>query len=205
MGQSVNTLETAVAGPSAMTERTAPRRVSTMAEGMAGSAILKIAGEVRTFMSQGRRICNLTVGDFDPKQFPSRPCFAMAWNTPCALARPTTRLAMASRHSERQFGVTAASGSGSTIPSRGPWLCAAPAPRSTPRIARWSIPAIASCIRCLAGTTPTTASWSARGMCRSPGCDDRIPADASHARAIGTRRPHARRQLAAQSHRHGLG
>lgn len=41
-----------------------------MAEGMAGSVILKIAGEVRTLIAQGRRVCNLTVGDFDPRQFP---------------------------------------------------------------------------------------------------------------------------------------
>jgi aspartate aminotransferase len=41
-----------------------------MADGMLGSAILKIAGEVRTLAGQGRKICNLTVGDFDPRQFP---------------------------------------------------------------------------------------------------------------------------------------
>ena len=48
----------------------AARRVSAMAEGMLGSTILKIAGEVRTLIGQGRRVCNLTVGDFDPRQFP---------------------------------------------------------------------------------------------------------------------------------------
>jgi aspartate aminotransferase len=41
-----------------------------MADGMQGSAILKIAGEVRTLIGQGRKVCNLTVGDFDPRQFP---------------------------------------------------------------------------------------------------------------------------------------
>ncbi len=41
-----------------------------MADGMLGSAILKIAGEVRTLAGQGRKVCNLTVGDFDPRQFP---------------------------------------------------------------------------------------------------------------------------------------
>ena len=50
--------------------RTPARRVSAMADGMQGSVILKIAGEVRALAAQGRRICNLTVGDFDPRQFP---------------------------------------------------------------------------------------------------------------------------------------
>jgi aspartate aminotransferase len=46
------------------------RRVSEMAEGMMGSAILKVAADVRALAAQGRRICNLTVGDFDSRQFP---------------------------------------------------------------------------------------------------------------------------------------
>lgn len=45
-------------------------RVSRMAEGLVGSEILKIAGEIRGLIKGGRTICNLTVGDFDPKQFP---------------------------------------------------------------------------------------------------------------------------------------
>ncbi|AKF11506.1 pyridoxal phosphate-dependent aminotransferase [Sandaracinus amylolyticus] len=54
--------------------RTAPTssapRVSTMAEGLVGSEILKIAAEIRALIKGGRTVCNLTVGDFDPKQFP---------------------------------------------------------------------------------------------------------------------------------------
>lgn len=54
--------------------RTAPTssapRVSTMAEGLVGSEILKIAAEIRGLVKGGRTVCNLTVGDFDPKQFP---------------------------------------------------------------------------------------------------------------------------------------
>jgi aspartate aminotransferase len=46
------------------------RRVSEMADGMAGSAILKIASDVRALVAQGRKVCNLTVGDFDPREFP---------------------------------------------------------------------------------------------------------------------------------------
>jgi aspartate aminotransferase len=45
-------------------------RVSTMASGLVGSEILRIAGEIRALMASGRTVCNLTVGDFDPRYFP---------------------------------------------------------------------------------------------------------------------------------------
>jgi aspartate aminotransferase len=45
-------------------------RVGEMAEGLSGSEILKIASEIRALVASGQRICNLTVGDFDPRQFP---------------------------------------------------------------------------------------------------------------------------------------
>ena len=45
-------------------------RVSTMAAGLVGSEILKIASEIRVLVAGGRSVCNLTVGDFDPRQFP---------------------------------------------------------------------------------------------------------------------------------------
>jgi aspartate aminotransferase len=41
-----------------------------MASGLVGSEILKIAAEIRTRQREGRAICNLTVGDFAPSQFP---------------------------------------------------------------------------------------------------------------------------------------
>jgi aspartate aminotransferase len=44
-------------------------RVSQLADGLQSSAILKIAGEVRALVSEGRPILNLTVGDFSSKQF----------------------------------------------------------------------------------------------------------------------------------------
>ncbi|WP_095978995.1 pyridoxal phosphate-dependent aminotransferase [Melittangium boletus] len=50
-----------------------PRRddtVGTMARGLQGSEILRIAAEIRELVAQGRQVCNLTVGDFDPSQFP---------------------------------------------------------------------------------------------------------------------------------------
>ncbi len=40
-----------------------------MAEGLVGSEILKIAAEIRALVRGGKTVCNLTVGDFDPKQF----------------------------------------------------------------------------------------------------------------------------------------
>ncbi|WP_434386182.1 pyridoxal phosphate-dependent aminotransferase [Melittangium boletus] len=50
-----------------------PRRddtVGTMAQGLQGSEILRIAAEIRELVAQGRQVCNLTVGDFDPRHFP---------------------------------------------------------------------------------------------------------------------------------------
>ena len=43
---------------------------SLLAEGLIGSPILKIAAEVRAIAAQGAKICNLTVGDFAPAEFP---------------------------------------------------------------------------------------------------------------------------------------
>jgi aspartate aminotransferase len=48
----------------------APERFSLLAEGLIGSPILKIAAEVRALSAAGRTICNLTVGDFAPSEFP---------------------------------------------------------------------------------------------------------------------------------------
>jgi aspartate aminotransferase len=45
-------------------------RVSTMASGLVGSEILKIAADIRELQKGGVEVCNLTVGDFDPSQFP---------------------------------------------------------------------------------------------------------------------------------------
>lgn len=46
---------------------------SAIAQGLHGSEILKIATEVRAMQAAGRTVCNLTVGDFDPKQFSPPP------------------------------------------------------------------------------------------------------------------------------------
>jgi aspartate aminotransferase len=43
--------------------------LSNLAQGMTGSEILKIAAEVRALAESGAAVCNLTVGDFSPKEF----------------------------------------------------------------------------------------------------------------------------------------
>jgi aspartate aminotransferase len=44
--------------------------LSELARGVVGSEILRIAAEIRAMKAKGAAICNLTVGDFDPAQFP---------------------------------------------------------------------------------------------------------------------------------------
>ncbi|PVY39882.1 pyridoxal phosphate-dependent aminotransferase [Pontibacter virosus] len=44
--------------------------VSKMAQNLIGSEIIKLAGEVNAMIAKGEQICNLTIGDFDPKIFP---------------------------------------------------------------------------------------------------------------------------------------
>lgn len=44
-------------------------KLSTMAENLKGSEIIKLAGEIREKISQGETIYNFTIGDFDPKVF----------------------------------------------------------------------------------------------------------------------------------------
>ena len=56
-------------GPPALLEGS----LSDMALGMRGSEILRIAAEVRALTAAGRPVCNLTVGDFDPRQCPVPP------------------------------------------------------------------------------------------------------------------------------------
>src|SRR6266704_3464095 len=55
---------------SALARETGPGRASDMAAGLVASEILRVAAEIRGLVNAGKTICNLTVGDFDPKQFP---------------------------------------------------------------------------------------------------------------------------------------
>jgi aspartate aminotransferase len=45
------------------------RSLSSLAQGLTGSEVLKIAGEVRALTASGRSVANLTVGDFSPTEF----------------------------------------------------------------------------------------------------------------------------------------
>ncbi|HVT44553.1 MAG TPA: aminotransferase class I/II-fold pyridoxal phosphate-dependent enzyme [Thermoanaerobaculia bacterium] len=45
------------------------RGLSSIARGLVGSEILKIAAEIRDLKGSGRTVCNLTVGDFSPSEF----------------------------------------------------------------------------------------------------------------------------------------
>lgn len=64
---SLHTLE-----PAPLHPNSAPApRVSALATGLVGSEILKIAAEIREMAAAGRAVCNLTVGDFSPAEFPA--------------------------------------------------------------------------------------------------------------------------------------
>jgi len=43
--------------------------LSRLSRGLIGSEVLRIAAEIRALTAQGRAICNLTVGDFDSREF----------------------------------------------------------------------------------------------------------------------------------------
>src|SRR4051794_15354559 len=47
-----------------------PSRIARMAATLTGSEILRIAGEIRSLVAAGQTVCDLTVGDFSPPQFP---------------------------------------------------------------------------------------------------------------------------------------
>jgi len=61
--------ETTVSPAVAITNGTKTQRVSRMASALIGSEILRIAADIRALEAKGETICNLTVGDFSPKQF----------------------------------------------------------------------------------------------------------------------------------------
>lgn len=88
-------------------------RVSQMAQGLVGSEILRIAAEVRALKSQGRALLDLTVGDFDPKQFPIPGVLSAAiqaalqrgeTNYPPATGMPSLREAV-QRFYQRELGL----------------------------------------------------------------------------------------------------
>jgi aspartate aminotransferase len=64
----VSEKSTAVRAP--MADAGPVRKGTLLTEGLTGSPILKIAGEVREMIARGEAVCNLTVGDFAPSEFP---------------------------------------------------------------------------------------------------------------------------------------
>ncbi|TMQ69255.1 MAG: aminotransferase class I/II-fold pyridoxal phosphate-dependent enzyme [Candidatus Eisenbacteria bacterium] len=44
-------------------------QLSQLSRGLIGSEVLRIATEIRALAAQGHSVCNLTVGDFDPREF----------------------------------------------------------------------------------------------------------------------------------------
>jgi len=44
--------------------------LSKLSRGLIGSEVLRIGAEIRILLAQGQPVCNLTVGDFDSKEFP---------------------------------------------------------------------------------------------------------------------------------------
>jgi len=87
--------------------------LSETVRGLAGSEILKIAAEIRELLAAGHSVCNLTVGDFDPKLFPipellhegiRRAYAAGETNYPPADGMPSLRRAVAD-YTARQWNV----------------------------------------------------------------------------------------------------
>jgi len=85
--------------------------LSAVARGVVGSEILRMAAEVRALIARGVPLCNLTVGDFDPAQFPVPPllveatCDALArgeTNYPASDGLPALREAIV-RYTEREL------------------------------------------------------------------------------------------------------
>src|SRR5262245_17128565 len=51
--------------------------LSKLSRGLVGSEVLRIAAEIRALVASGHSVCNLTVGDFDPREFrPPDPLLA---------------------------------------------------------------------------------------------------------------------------------
>ncbi len=89
------------------------RALNPMSQGLGASKILQIAGEIRAMQGEGRKICNLTVGDFSPAQFrvPAALSEGIAQalaegqtNYPPAVGLPETREAVRALY-ERDLGL----------------------------------------------------------------------------------------------------
>ena len=63
-------MEEEALSPVVGTSPVSSRSLSRLAQGLVGSEVLRIAAEVRAVKAAGHEVCNLTVGDFDPREFP---------------------------------------------------------------------------------------------------------------------------------------
>jgi aspartate aminotransferase len=68
MSETLKTAEIAALAKDPGTSK-APR-FGAMADGLRGSEILRIANEIRVLSGSGKKLCDLTVGDFSPREFP---------------------------------------------------------------------------------------------------------------------------------------
>lgn len=85
-------------------------KVSKLAQNIIGSEIIKLAGEVNEKIKQGEKIYNMTIGDFNPKEFPIPQelkqyivdeYFADQTNYPAADGMPELRNAVSNLLKER--------------------------------------------------------------------------------------------------------
>ena len=129
-------------------------------------------------------VCNLTVGDFDPRQFPIPAALAGAIGR--ARARRDELPAVRRRAGAARGGapLLRARARASTTRSSRPDRRRRAAGHLRRSTARSSTRATAWSTRCRAGTTTTTSTWSAPWACRSPcGPEDRfLPTARSAAR-----------------------
>ena len=105
----------AVATPGALfAAPSLPFRAAPQAASLEGSEILRIAAEIRTSILAGEQVCNLTVGDFDPRQFPVPKELedgtvdalrARETNYPPGIGMPVLREAVQRFH-ERELGLS---------------------------------------------------------------------------------------------------
>ena len=87
--------------------------ISELLRASGGSEILKIAADIRALKASGKKVANLTVGDFDPTQFPAAPALVAATqkalgqghtNYPPSDGTPELRKAIV-RYYERELGL----------------------------------------------------------------------------------------------------
>jgi aspartate aminotransferase len=112
--------ETAVTDLAAFAQAPGPEsgpqapRFSAMASALVGSEILKIAAEIRALVAGGRQVCDLTVGDFNPRYFPIPEALSVGvraalergeTNYPPANGMPDLRQAVA-RFYARELGLS---------------------------------------------------------------------------------------------------